>query len=313
MNRKESLTVVIPTLNRPGYLEKCLASIAKQTVMPEECIIVDQSDNEKTRELFEATDLGPTRKVYAHQKTKSLILARNNGIKRAAKTEFLCFLDDDLELFPDFFEKLMHPFRAYPERDYAGGMGTFEALEWKRDRFSEFFLLPHYGSGKFLTNGQPTFPHWKQEFCEVEFLSGGITMYRTEIIKRFMFDERLIGYGYGDDVDVSYRVSREYKLFYEPKAKCKHDTHSTGRDPGKIHRKYQLQNAYYLMEKNVGRGLKHKMAFAWLVLGQTIHDVRCRRFGATLGDLLGTINILRGNLDSVIGYSDFKASLEREK
>jgi len=303
MRRKVSLSIVIPTLNRPDYVKMCLESIREQTVDALECIVVDQSDNDKTRNLFNSFDLGGTEKKYVYQKTKSLIRARNNGLDHAAATEYLCFLDDDLKLLPDFFERLIARFELDTEKRFAGGMGTFNGRELNRARFNELFLMPHDGDGKFLPNGMPTFPHWRKEFCEVEFLSGGITMYRTDIIKKFRFDERMIGYGQGDDVDTSFRISRHYKMFFDPQARCYHDDHSPGRDPGLVHRKNQMQNAYYLLRKNIGINAKSVSALALFALGQSLDDLRNMRKGAFIGNFIALKNIAMGKLDSIEGYT----------
>jgi glycosyltransferase involved in cell wall biosynthesis len=303
---KRTLSVIIPTLNRPSYLSRALKSIAQQTLLPFECIIVDQSSNSETKNLFETFDLGPVKKTYVHQKVKSLIKARNNGLDHAGPTDFICFLDDDLELLPDFFEVLIQP--MLKDGKYAGGMGTFEGRQMKKSFFPKLFQMPHDGHGQFLANGFPTYPHWKKKFSEVEFLSGGITMYRSEVIKRHRYDERLIGYGYGDDADVSYRISRRHKLYYEPRAKCIHDDHSTGRDPGILHRKQLVQNMYYLLQKNVGITSKSTTSFGLYVVGQIVEDLFRWRKGAFIGNFLAIANIAKGNLDSVQGYKEYKAA-----
>jgi glycosyltransferase involved in cell wall biosynthesis len=295
-----SFSVVIPTLNRPSHLQKCLNSIARQTVLPDECVVVDQSDGVETQKVFEQIDLKSCAKKYVRQKQKSLILARNNGLNMASDFDFLCFLDDDLVLFDDFMEKLLTRFSQDHLGHYGGGMGTFAHREKRHNRMAELFLLPHDGDGRFLASGFQTFPHWMKDSCDVEFLSGGITMWRTSVVKKFRYDERLIlGYGHGDDIDISYRVSRQFKLFYEPLALCVHDEHSEGRDGGLKHRRQLLQNMYYLLGKNRGAPAKALLAFWWMLLGQAIEDLRHGRKGAFAGTLLAAVNICLRRLDSV--------------
>lgn len=298
-NNQWPLSIVIPTLNRPHYLAKALISIKNQSHLPSEIIIVDQSDGPETRQLFEAFDAGNIKKTYVHQSEKSLILARNRGIDLATESKFIGFLDDDLEIKSDFIEHLMARFASDTKGELAGGMGTFEGRNLKKKKFNEFFHMSHDGVGKFLPNGVPTYPHWMPDFAEVEFLSGGITIYRAEVIRSHKFDENLVGYGYGDDTDVSFRISRKFKLFIEPKAKCSHDDASTGRDPGFKHRKMWTQNMYYLLKKNVGVNKQSISSFRRLVAGQILDDLRHFRKGAFLGNFVAIKNILTGKLDSV--------------
>ncbi len=260
---------------------------------------MDQSDDTHSKTLFEEFALNGVIKTYLHQEIKSLILARNFGLNHVRDCEFSGFLDDDLELFPDFFEKLLAPFQNDPEFKLAAGMGTPVGETRKSDIFAQFFLQQHYGNGKFMPHGLPTFPYGLEHFTEVEFVAGGATLYRNEIIQKYRFDERLIGYGYGDDIDVSFRISRKYKNFFEPKARYKHDIGSPGRDPGFKFRKQQIQNFYYLLRKNVGLTPKSISAFSWYCFGQLLDDSRNLRRSALKGCLAGIINVARGRLDSV--------------
>jgi glucosyl-dolichyl phosphate glucuronosyltransferase len=311
MSQNLTLSIVMPTLNRPEMVKECLESIRQQTFAPTEFIMVDQSDNEKSKKVFEAMDLGRTRKNYVFQKTKSLIKARNNGLDRASDTDLLMFLEDDSVLFADYFEKLVGHFHRDQAKRFGGGMGTNADAVYRHDPLARIFKLPHDGEGRFLASGAPTFPYWKKDFCEVEFLSGGNSMFRTHIIKKFRYDERLIGYGHGDDVDVSYRISRHYKMFYEPAAKYHHESHPAGKDLARVHRKNQLQNFYYLVQKNMGSNWKTRGTFSLYFIGQCLDDVRYRRKGALLGDAMALFNILRDDLDSVDGYREFKESLSQ--
>ena len=178
-----------------------------------------------------------------------------------------------------------------------------------RSRFRHSFLMPHEGSGRFLASGAPTFPHWKKEFSESEFLSGGCTFWRRKIIQQYRFDERLSNYGHGDDVDVSYRISRRYKLFLQPKSVCFQHTNPPGRDLGREYRRTWIQNMFYLAQKN-GVSLA---AYIWCVIGHFLRDLVCLDFQRLLGDFEGTINIARGRIDSVAGYDQFIELRKQEK
>ena len=183
MATRNSITVIVPTLNRPSLVKKCLESVAKQTLQPTECVIVDQSDNEDTKKLLEEMDMKNIQKIHVKQKIKSLLLARNRGLDEAGDTEYICFLDDDIQIYPNYLEILAKRLEEDREKKYAGGMGTYDVLNWRRDYFAEFFMMPHFGDGKFLANGMPTFPHCLQKYSDVEFLSGGMTIFRNPILK----------------------------------------------------------------------------------------------------------------------------------
>src|SRR5690606_30929231 len=149
-------------------------------------------------------------------------------------------------LEPDYSEQIIKVFEKDQQGIYAGGMGTFIGARQKTNLASRLFFMPCDGDGRFQPSGAQTYPYGHDHFMEVEFLAGGITFWRKEIICKYRYDERLVAYGHGDDVDVSYRISRKYKNFFQPAAKCHHDLHSPGRDRLTTYRRNWIQNFYYL-------------------------------------------------------------------
>lgn len=306
--KKLSFSLLIPTLNRPDYLKRILGTISNQTRKPDEVVIIDQSDGPESREVFEQWNPPEIRKVYVHRKVKSLILARHQGIDVSGQVDLVAFFDDDIVPRVNFCEELVSVFERDPERRFAGGMGTIEGSRFRLRPFQRFFMMPREGSGNFLPGGSPTFPHWKNQFCETEFLSGGLTFWRKDVISQFRFDERLAGYGHGDDVDVSYRISRQWKLFYQPSAICSHEEHSPGRDGGYRYRRAWIQNFYYLAQKN---GLSIG-AYGWSVFGYFLRDLICLDGPRLKGDFEGIRSVLRQKIDTVIGYDEFIAARQEQ-
>ncbi len=302
----KKITVIVPTLNRAKYLESFLRSLLQQNLKPEACVVIDQSDDDQTKNLFEKFDLGKIKKIYAHQKVKSLLKARNNGLDHCPGEDFICFFDDDIVLENDYLRKLSEVLNRDQTDRYAGCMGTMENIMPVRSLISRIFMLPHMGNGKFQMNGMPTFPHGSTQALETEFVSGGMTMYRSTVLKKYRYDEKMVGYGYGDDTDLCYRISRHYKFYYDPSAKLNQVEDVPGRDPGIKHRKGQLQNAYYLLEKNIGVNPKSLALLAWFYVGIILEDLTKLKRSAVLGDLIGIWNVICKKIDTVEGYQALK-------
>ncbi len=93
LKSKPLVSVIIPTLNRYGYLKDALADLEKQDYAHFEVIICDQSEpiNE---EFYEAWNLNIQ---LIKQEEKALWLARNNAIKKA-KGDYIALTEDDVEL-----------------------------------------------------------------------------------------------------------------------------------------------------------------------------------------------------------------------
>ncbi|MEZ8382417.1 glycosyltransferase family 2 protein [Vibrio splendidus] len=101
------ISVVIPTYKRPDRLERLLLSISKQTLLPEEVIIVDDASGMKN-------EYGACVEKFKHsfnsiqyielEENSGAPTVRNTGIK-LAKNEWIALVDDDDEWLPRKLEK----------------------------------------------------------------------------------------------------------------------------------------------------------------------------------------------------------------
>jgi glycosyltransferase involved in cell wall biosynthesis len=110
------VSVVIPTHNRAAVLPRAIDSVLVQTDSDLEVLVVDDHSSDDTRRVVAAyTD---PRVCYIEQDagTRGVAAARNLGLRKASG-EFVAFLDDDDEWFP---EKLA---RQIPLFDSGGRIG----------------------------------------------------------------------------------------------------------------------------------------------------------------------------------------------
>ena len=103
-----SLSVVVPTFNRAGIINRAINSVLSQTFKADEIIIVDDGSTDSTREII--TQNFPMVK-YFWQKNRGVSSARNFGVK-IAKGDWIAFLDSDDEWAP---QKLMNQMKALSE------------------------------------------------------------------------------------------------------------------------------------------------------------------------------------------------------
>src|SRR3989338_2963268 len=103
MNTKPTVSVIIPVFNGACYIKGAVESVFGQTLRDHEIIVVDDGSTDDTKAV-----LGPWmadgRIRYIYQENKGLAGARNTGLK-AAKGEFLKFLDCDDILYPEILER----------------------------------------------------------------------------------------------------------------------------------------------------------------------------------------------------------------
>ena len=94
-----TVSVVIPTFNREGFIEQCVISALQQSKKPDEVIVVDDGSSDKTWDVLRTLGFSDSKEErnslrYIFQRNKGVSAARNLGIK-AAKFRYIAFLDSD--------------------------------------------------------------------------------------------------------------------------------------------------------------------------------------------------------------------------
>lgn len=97
------ISVVIPTHNRADVVLRAVQSALDQTLADIEVIVVDDGSSDGTREKFETTT-HPRVRYLRHEQARGAPAARNTGT-RAARGEWVAFLDDDDIWFPHKLER----------------------------------------------------------------------------------------------------------------------------------------------------------------------------------------------------------------
>lgn len=112
-----TVSVVIPTYNRKRYLPEALASIWAQTRPADEIIVVDDGSTDGT-----AAELQKLRRpmTYLRQENAGPSAARNRGL-RAARSEWVAFLDSDDLWLPDKLRVQLDFLHDHPRVDFAFG------------------------------------------------------------------------------------------------------------------------------------------------------------------------------------------------
>lgn len=96
-----TLSIIIPAYNEENHLPACLASIAAQTVAPDEVIVVDNNSTDKTAQVAKKY---PFVKLVKELK-QGRAYARTRGFN-AAKSDILGRIDADTILGPDWVERV---------------------------------------------------------------------------------------------------------------------------------------------------------------------------------------------------------------
>ncbi len=94
-----TVSVVIPTFNREGFIKQCVVSALQQSKKPDEVIVVDDGSSDKTWDILKTLGFSDSKEErnslrYIFQRNKGVSAARNLGIK-ASKFRYIAFLDSD--------------------------------------------------------------------------------------------------------------------------------------------------------------------------------------------------------------------------
>ncbi len=113
------VSTIIPVHNRAVLLREAVTSTLEQTWPSLETIIVDDGSTDGTGEVADALARADTRVRVIHlQRTGRIGLVREAG-RRAARGEFIQYLDSDDLLAPTKFATMIAALRADPEADLA--------------------------------------------------------------------------------------------------------------------------------------------------------------------------------------------------
>ncbi|KKI99223.1 hormogonium polysaccharide biosynthesis glycosyltransferase HpsN [Prochlorothrix hollandica] len=113
------VSVIIPTYRRNEPLQKTLEDVLSQTYPRFEVVVVDQLPNHSPGVQAYLDRLATTGQIQLFQPPwASLPGARNYGVRRA-QGDIIVFLDDDVELPPDF---LYHPVQVFQDRPEVGAV-----------------------------------------------------------------------------------------------------------------------------------------------------------------------------------------------
>ena len=267
-------SVIIPTYNRPGSLKRTLNSIFNQSVKPKEIIIIDDSDDDKTKIMLDS--LRKKNIIYIKKKNRGTTKSRNLGIDHS-KGEVIFFLDDDVVIFKDYIESTLDYFKNNPKTvgvqwfAYSGHEKRYSTSKIKTALMRTFSLSYHEKNvSKVLPNMNVIIPKPLTKDIPTEFMGSGT----CAIKKRYLdvrFDERLTGYALQEDLDWSYRLYKRYgNLFLLKKKKLYHYYSLTSRMYIRQIIFTKLIYLTYIFQKNQEQKLLNLTLFWWSMIGRII-------------------------------------------
>lgn len=294
---------VVPTKDRPEDLRRMLASAEAQSIRPDQIVVVDGGAVPVEGIAAEFPGL---RIDYVRVYPPSLSRQRNAGMARLRDDITLAgYLDDDLVLKPDALERMSRFWESCPADVGGASFNIVNNVPTVQSWVKTLFLIDNGRRGVVLRSGHNTQLFPAPDTTAVEWLCGGATLWRRAVVEKFQYDEWFIGTGFLEDLDYSFRVGKEYRLFIVGDACVDHLSPPLRRDINHLLGQWQVINRLYFVRKH--RELSVLLCY-WAGLGHVVLNLaqalRQRDSGyltRAMGNLRGLTRSLGGRVDRLGG------------
>ncbi|MDD5617703.1 MAG: glycosyltransferase family A protein, partial [Candidatus Omnitrophica bacterium] len=192
MNHK--LAIIIPTFNRADCIKRLLESIARQDVLPEEIIIVDGGTPGIEDVLRPFNNIGIKHIISS---PPSLTRQKNIGIsKLSAQINLIGFIDDDIVFGKDSLKNMLAFWETAGPEIGGASFNNISNVFRRAGVFEQLFFINSFQGGKILKSGFNSQISSTDRTKRVDWLFGGITIWRRVVVEEFKFDERFTGSAY---------------------------------------------------------------------------------------------------------------------
>ena len=190
-----SITVIIPTYNRSGYVRQCLRSLRACGLGNLEVIVADDGSTDDTEQVVAAAD--PEAQYFRQANTGTPATARNRGFE-ISTGRYVAFLDCDDEWLPETPVRAIELLDRYPEVDVLFAEACMGNPEEGFNSWIEmggqaaFFDLPHTcpeADFRILEQG----PFFRRLAVRNPVFIGSVVMRREAFAQSGGFDAQLRG------------------------------------------------------------------------------------------------------------------------
>lgn len=225
-------TFIIPTLNRHADLNNCLQSIRNSTHKPDEIILIEQWDLEKTQEIvISFSDLNI---ILLYSKEKSGSKARNIWIQKA-KWKYVFFIDDDVTIETDYIETAVNYLEQNSQVEGLSGKDLQKNIKpntiW-RIIWVLFNIATLKETSVILKSWHNTNIYFSNTEQNIQSMPWCSMVIRKDIFNFFQFPNNFIKWSFGEDVFLTYQIFKKYwngSLKYLPKLKFNHHQSTASR------------------------------------------------------------------------------------
>lgn len=222
---RQRITAVIPTKNRPLDLPHAVTSILSQSRIPDELVIIDQSDDSQSKGAIDSVWLEHSliKLIYIHDTTITGLVDAKRYALSYATGDIVCFLEDDVVLENDYIEQIEKGFIGEPKMVGCCGVITNPPSYPRGYKF--FFHVFHRGifRDKRVGNFDKCVGS-NNALIISDKLSGGVSAWKKEVFLQVKFDVEN-DFFMLEDMEFSTRVNEKYpsQLYINSNARLAHN------------------------------------------------------------------------------------------
>lgn len=294
--------LIVPTFRRPREMLRLLDALSGLPDVPGEVIVVDGSPDKSVEHAI--SSWGGSSKLRFDliwiQSPAGLTRQRNIGLD-ACKREFIFFLDDDCLPEAGYFKAIRQVFIDDAQREIGAvrgfltnGIDNPVTPLWRLRRL--LGIAPQSEPGRYHPSGFSGTWNMVPQFSgtrEVEVLAGGASAFRREVFSKYRFSEFFYGYAQGEDLEMSRRIAKDWKLMICGGALVDHAHAQGGRPAGFPRGRMASRNRHFIWKRHSpGAGLKDRARFwadhALIVVYHALTYLRRPRHTYPLSYAVGT-------------------------
>ena len=313
IKNKLTVSVVVITMDRPVQILHSLDLLLDQKRLPEEIIVIDAS---KTSCLTESIISSRFRKFgmdFVYKRTEPSTSGQRNLGAEIAKGDVIFFIDDDILLDPNHIHEIMSVYENHTRESVGGVRGNFVSPYRPPSFFLRLlqilFLLEEYSLTRpaaMKPSGYCRHTHHVKQLTLVPVAPSGCISFWRKAFLKYRFDTTFKGYVLGEDVDLTWRISREYPIYHIPGASFQHLEYEKAPDSRYTSTKRWFAFHKYFFYKNFGSSAKRRLFRIWADTGYVLINLTKSVFKTDFELIKGTIAGLFSPVPTVKGTDKFE-------
>jgi glycosyltransferase involved in cell wall biosynthesis len=269
-----NFSLIVCTYMRPKALLTLLNSVKKQSLYPNEILIIDGSTDTQTQDMLTNEPFDNLEYYLVDERHRGLTKQRNFGISKVVeKSDIIAFVDDDTKLSNNYFEILIETYKNDNAVTGVGGVASNEYRWKKRNVNYKYNKYKYYGFDVYvykeglrnivrnylglqsnqLPGVMPSYSNGRTcgypdtgKIYEVDLLIGMSFSFKRDVFSKVNFSTYFEGYGLYEDADYSIRALSFGKNVINTNLKLEHFHEKSGRPNKYKYGKMVIRNGWYV-------------------------------------------------------------------